>query len=125
MIETLPNRFAGREYEVELADPEFTSICPLTGAPDFGTITIRYVPGEKLLELKSLRDFLGGFRSREIFQEEVVNEVLDEIVASAAPVRAEVEGVFNVRGGMTTRVVARYPSRSSGGAGGAGPEGTV
>ena len=107
MIETLPNRFAGREYEVELADPEFTSICPLTGAPDFGTITIRYVPGEKLLELKSLRDYLGEFRSREIFQEEVVNEVLDGIVASAAPVRAEVEGVFNVRGGMTTRVVAR------------------
>ena len=107
MIETIPNRFAGREYEVELADPEFTSICPLTGAPDFGTITIRYVPREKLLELKSLRDFLSGFRSREIFQEEVVNEVLDEIVASAVPVRAEVEGVFNVRGGMTTRVVAR------------------
>ncbi len=106
MIETIPNRFAGREYEVELADPEFTSICPLTGAPDFGTITIRYVPAEKLLELKSLRDFLAGFRAREIFQEEVVNEVLDEIVASAAPVRIEVEGVFNVRGGMTTRVVA-------------------
>jgi len=107
LIETLPNRFADREYEVELADPEFTSICPLTGAPDFGTITIRYVPRETLLELKSLRDFLGGFRSREIFQEEVVNEVLDEILTSAAPVRAEVEGVFNVRGGMTTRVVAR------------------
>jgi 7-cyano-7-deazaguanine reductase len=107
LIETLPNRFAGREYEVELGDPEFTSICPLTAAPDFGTITIRYVPGEKLLELKSLRDFLGEFRGREILQEEVVNEVLDEIVASAAPVRAEVEGVFNMRGGMTTRVVAR------------------
>jgi 7-cyano-7-deazaguanine reductase len=107
VIDTIENRFAGREYEVELADPEFTSICPLTGAPDFGTITIRYVPGERLLELKSLRDFLGGFRSREIFQEEVVNEVLDEIVASAAPVRAEVEGVFNMRGGMTTTVLAR------------------
>ena len=107
MIETISNRFASREYEIELADPEFTSICPLTGAPDFGTITIRYVPGDKLLELKSLRDFLAGFRSREIFQEEVVNEVLDEIVASAGPARAEVEGVFNMRGGMTTRVVAR------------------
>lgn len=107
MIETLPNKFPGREYEVELADPEFTSICPLTGAPDFGTITIRYVPGETLLELKSLRDFLGSFRAREILQEEVVNEVLEEIVSSAAPVRVEVEGVFNVRGGMTTRVVAR------------------
>jgi 7-cyano-7-deazaguanine reductase len=107
LIETIPNKYAGREYEVELGDPEFTSICPLTGAPDFGTITIRYVPGERLLELKSLRDFLAGFRVREIFQEEVVNEVLDEIVASASPVRAEVEGVFNMRGGMTTRVVAR------------------
>ena len=107
MIQTLDNRFSGREYEIELADPEFTSICPLTGAPDFGTLTIRYVPGEKLLELKSLRDYLAGFRSREILQEEVVNEVLDEIVASAGPVRAQVEGVFNARGGMTTRVVAR------------------
>jgi 7-cyano-7-deazaguanine reductase len=107
VIETLENRFKGREYEIELADPEFTSICPLTGAPDFGTLTIRYVPGDKLLELKSLRDYLGGFRSREILQEEVVNEVLDLIVQSAAPRRAEVEGVFNMRGGMTTRVVAK------------------
>jgi 7-cyano-7-deazaguanine reductase len=107
LIQTLPNRFSGREYEIELADPEFTSICPLTGAPDFGTITIRYVPDEKLLELKSLRDYLGGFRGREILQEEVVNEVLEEVVSSASPARVEVEGVFNVRGGMTTRVVAR------------------
>jgi 7-cyano-7-deazaguanine reductase len=82
-------------------------VCPLTGAPDFGTLTVRYVPGEKLLELKSLRDFLAEYRTREILQEEVVNEVLDEIVASAQPVRVEVEGVFNARGGMTTRVVAR------------------
>jgi 7-cyano-7-deazaguanine reductase len=106
-IATLENRFKGREYEVELDDPEFTSICPLTGAPDFGTLTIRYVPGEKLLELKSLRNYLGSFRSREILQEEVVNEVLDEVVASAHPVRAEVEGVFNMRGGMSTRVAAK------------------
>ena len=107
MIETLPNRFAGREYEIELADPEFTSICPLTGAPDFGTLTVRYVPAEKLLELKSLRDYLAGFRGREILQEEVVNEVLEEVVASAAPLRTEVEGIFNMRGGMTTRVAAK------------------
>jgi 7-cyano-7-deazaguanine reductase len=107
VIETLPNRFAGREYEIELADPEFTSICPLTGAPDFGTLTVRYVPAEKLLELKSLRDYLAGFRGREILQEEVVNEVLEEVVASAAPLRTEVEGIFNMRGGMTTRVAAK------------------
>jgi 7-cyano-7-deazaguanine reductase len=87
--------------------PEFTSICPLTGAPDFGTITIRYVPGEKLAELKSLRDYLTGFRERRILQEEVVNEIVDELVASVAPHFVEVEGVFNMRGGMTTRAIAR------------------
>jgi 7-cyano-7-deazaguanine reductase len=70
-------------------------------------ITIRYVPAAKLAELKSLRDYLSGFRDRQIFQEEVVNEVMDEIVASVAPQFIEVEGVFNMRGGMTTRAVAR------------------
>src|SRR5262245_20786707 len=115
LIETINNRFSDRQYEVELADPELTSICPLTGAPDFGTITIRYVPGEKLLELKALRDYLAGFRSREIFQEEVVNDVLDEIAASPATIRVEVEGVFNMRGGMTTRVVATSPGCPLGG----------
>ena len=88
-----------------MTHPEFTSICP--GAPDFGTITIRYVPGGKLLELKSLRDYLTGFRGRPILQEEIVNEIADEIVASAKPAFVEVEGVFNVRGGMSTRAVAR------------------
>lgn len=107
MIETLPNRFPERPYEVELSDPEFTSICPLTGAPDFGVLTVRYVPGDRLLELKSLRDYLTGFRAREILQEEVVNTVLEEIVASAQPRFVEVEGAFNVRGGMAARVVAR------------------
>ena len=106
MIETVENRFRGREYLVELGAPEFTSICPLTGAPDFGELTIRYVPDGKLYELKSLRDYLGGFRGRSIFQEEVVNEVLDRLVADGAPRFVEVEGVFNARGGMTTRVLA-------------------
>ena len=107
MIETLPNRYAERPYRVEYEHPEFTSVCPLTGAPDFGTITIRYVPKEKLLELKSLRDYLHEFRARPILQEEVVNVVLDEVVESAQPRFAEVEGVFNTRGGMSTRAVAR------------------
>jgi 7-cyano-7-deazaguanine reductase len=104
VIETLPNRYAGRPYRVEFEHAEF---CPLAGAPDFGTLVIRHVPGEKLLELKSLRDFLTGFREREILQEEVVNAVLDEIVASAEPHFAEVEGLFNARGAMTTRAVVR------------------
>ena len=108
MIETIENRYAGRPYRVELAFPEFTSICPLTGAPDFGTITIRYVPGERLLEQRSLRDFLTGFRGREIFEEEAVNAILDEIVASCDPSYCEVEGVFNIRGGIAARAVARH-----------------
>jgi len=110
VLETIPNRYAGRPYQVELTFPEFTSICPLTGAPDFGRITIRYTPGDTLVEQKSLRDFLTGFRERQIFQEEAVNAILDEVVASCDPVECEVEGVFNARGGMGTRAVARHVS---------------
>jgi 7-cyano-7-deazaguanine reductase len=106
MIETLENRFPGRDYLVELGAPEFTSVCPMTGAPDFGELTVRYIPDTKLFELKSLRDYLSGFRDRRILQEEVVNEVLERLVADGAPRFVEVEGVFNARGGMTTRVVA-------------------
>ncbi len=113
MIETIENRYADRPYRVELAFPEFTSICPLTEAPDFGTITIRYMPGQTLLEQKALRDFLTGFRDRHIFQEEAVNAVLDEVVASCSPAWCEVEGVFNVRGGMSTRAVARHGDEPS------------
>ena len=106
VLETIENRFQGRDYLVELGAPEFTSICPLTDAPDFGELTIRYVPDGKLFELKSLRDYLTSFRARKIFQEEVVNEVLDQLVADGAPRFVEVEGEFAARGGMTTRVVA-------------------
>lgn len=108
VIETIENRFAGRPYRIELAFPEFTSICPLTGAPDFGTITVTYVPGERLLEQKALRDFLTAFRTREIFQEEAVNAILDEVVASCEPAFCQVEGVFNTRGGMSNRSLVRY-----------------
>ncbi len=111
MIETLDNRFRDRDYLVELGAPEFTSICPLTGAPDFGELTIRYIPDAKLFELKSLRDWLACFRERRILQEEVVNEVLERLVADGAPRFVEVEGVFNARGGMTTRVVASAGAR--------------
>jgi len=106
-IETLENSQPERRLEIELEALEFTSLCPLTGAPDFGRLLIRYVPEGALLELKSLRDYLTSFRQRKILQEEVVGAVLDEIVGAAAPRFAEVEGVFNARGGVTTRVRAR------------------
>ena len=83
----------------------------MTGGPDFGELTIRYVPDGKLFELKSLRDYLTGFRERRILQEEVVNEVLEQLVADGAPRFVEVEGVFNARGGMTTRVLASAGTR--------------
>ena len=110
VIETIENRYAGRPYRVELTFPEFTSICPLTGAPDFGTITIRYVPAEKLLEQRALRDFLTSFRERDLFQEEAVNAILDEVVTSCDPVYCQVVGVFNVRGGMSMRAVVDHGS---------------
>lgn len=106
-IATLENSFPERPYEVELTALELTSICPLTGAPDFGQLRIRYVPAAKLLELKSLRDYLTSFRGRKILQEEVVNEVLEAIAAAVSPLFAEVEGVFNARGGIATRARAQ------------------
>jgi 7-cyano-7-deazaguanine reductase len=106
MIETLPNPYAARPFLVELVHAEFTSVCPLTGSPDFGTLTIRYVPLDHLLELRSVREYLTSFRDRRILQEEVVNVVLDDIVVAVQPYWVEIEGLFNVRGGMTTRAVA-------------------
>jgi 7-cyano-7-deazaguanine reductase len=107
-IDTLEYTQPERLLEIELEALEFTSLCPLTGAPDFGRLVIRYVPNAALLELKSLRDYLTSFRDRKILQEEVVGAVLDEIVSAAAPRYAEVEGVFNIRGGLTTRARARF-----------------
>jgi 7-cyano-7-deazaguanine reductase len=106
-IATLDNAYPERPYEIELEALELTSLCPLTGAPDFGTLLIRYVPAQKLVELKSLRDFLTAYRQRQILQEELVNEVLEAIVAAAEPRSCEVKGIFNPRGGITARVVAR------------------
>ena len=112
-IDTLKYSRPEHPLEIELEALEFTSLCPLTGAPDFGHLLIRYVPSESLLELKSLRDYLTSFRQRKILQEEVVGDVLDEIVLAAAPRFAEVEGVFNARGGLTTRARARFGENPS------------
>ena len=108
-IETWPNQFPG--YEIVIDDPEFTSVCPKTGLPDFGVITIRYMPGELCLELKSLKEYLQCYRNLGIFQENVVNRVLEDVVRWAKPVWAEVKGEFRPRGGISTTVVARWPRR--------------
>jgi 7-cyano-7-deazaguanine reductase len=107
-VETFPNQFPDREYEIEIACPEFTAVCPKTGQPDFGTILITYVPAAECLELKSLKLFLFGFRDRGIFYEHAVNTILDDLVASCRPVRMKVVGQFNPRGGITSRITATF-----------------
>ena len=106
-IETWPNQFPG--YEIVIDDPEFTSVCPKTGLPDFGVITLRYQPDKECLELKSYKEYLQSYRNLGIFQENVVNQVLKDVVRWAKPVWAEVKGDFRPRGGISTTVVARWP----------------
>jgi 7-cyano-7-deazaguanine reductase len=108
-IETFPNPRPGREYEIVIDCPEFTSVCPKTGLPDFGTIMIRYVPGDLCLELKALKYYLVGFRDRGIFYEQATNEILDDLTAACHPRRMTVVGDFTPRGGIKTTVTASYP----------------
>jgi len=106
-IDTFANQFPG--YEIRIEVPEFTSVCPKTGLPDFGTLTIVYEPKTRVLELKSLKEHLLAYRNLGIFYENVVNRVLDDVVAACRPVRAAVKGEFNPRGGLLSTVEARYP----------------
>ncbi|MEO6397087.1 MAG: preQ(1) synthase [Tepidiformaceae bacterium] len=108
-IDGFPNRFSGREYSIEFTAPEFTSMCPMTGLPDFGTITVNYAPAERCIELRSFKYYLHTFRDKGIFYEDVVNTILDDIVAAIAPAYLEVSGEFNTRGGISARVTASYP----------------
>jgi 7-cyano-7-deazaguanine reductase len=107
-LETFPNPAPGRDYTIESICPEFTSMCPKTGQPDFGTITFIYTPDQSCVELKSLKLYLQRFRNQGIFYEAVVNRLLDDFVAACQPIRCEVVGAFTARGGITTRVVCRY-----------------
>jgi len=108
IVETFPNQFPDREYEIEITCPEFTAVCPKTGQPDFGTITIEYIPAATCLELKSLKLYLFGYRDRGIFYEHAVNTILDDLTRSCHPRRMKVTGQFNPRGGITARVTAAY-----------------
>jgi 7-cyano-7-deazaguanine reductase len=105
-IETWPNQF--RDYEIEIDLPEFSSVCPKTGLPDFGRLLLRYVPDKACLELKSYKMYLLAYRNIGIFQENVVNRVLQDVVAATKPVNATVIGDFAARGGLTTLVTATY-----------------
>ena len=107
-LETFPNPRPGREYEIAIRCPEFTSLCPKTGLPDFGEIRITYVPHERCLELKALKYYLIDFRNRGIFYEDATNAILDDLVAVCQPRRMTVVGDFSVRGGISTTVTARY-----------------
>ena len=109
MLETFPNPKPERDYEIEIDCPEFTSVCPKTGQPDFGTLTIRYTPADVCLELRSLKLYLFEFRNKGIFYEAVVNQILDDLVACLKPRAMEVKGDFRPRGGITTKVAAKHP----------------
>jgi len=108
-LETFENRHPERDYWITLDCPEFTSLCPVTNQPDFGRITIRYVPDRRCVESKSLKLYIFSFRSHHTFHEEAVNRILDDIVKVCAPRKAVVEGVFNPRGGISITVTAEHP----------------
>jgi 7-cyano-7-deazaguanine reductase len=111
-IETFPNPRPEREYEIAIRCPEFTSVCPITGMPDFGEILIRYVPDRTCIELKSLKYYLFGYRNQGIFYEAATNKILDDLVAACQPRRMTVTGAFTARGGISTTVVAVHdPAR--------------
>ena len=100
-LETFPNPRPERDYEIDIRCPEFTSMCPKTGLPDFGEIRISYTPDARCIELKALKYYLLDYRSRGIFYESVTNQILDDLVAACAPRRMRVVGVFTARGGIT------------------------
>ena len=108
VLETFDNQFPGRDYSIEIVCPEFTSVCPKTGQPDFGTLTLTYTPQQKCVELKSLKLYLQRFRNEGIFYEHVTNRILDDLVAVLKPRRMKLLAAFTPRGGITTRVTAEY-----------------
>lgn len=109
-LEVFPNQFPGRDYSIEIVCPEFTSVCPKTGQPDFGTLTFRYVPDTLIVELKSLKVYLQSFRNEGIFYENVTNRIHDDLVAVLKPRRLTLLAHFTPRGGISSRIVVSHPS---------------
>lgn len=113
ILDTFQNQYPQREYSIEIVCPEFTSVCPKTGQPDFGTITILYVPDQRCVELKSLKLYLQGYRNMGIFYEHVTNRILDDLVGVLSPRWMRVTADFRPRGGITTRVTAEYCAQTA------------
>src|SRR4051794_18095926 len=107
-LESFPNPHPQRAYHIRIESQEFTTLCPITGQPDFATITLEYVPGPRCVELKAYKLYLWHFRDEGAFHEDVVNRILDDVVAAIEPRWARVSGVFNVRGGLYTSVVVEH-----------------
>jgi len=113
-LETFPNPAPGRDYLITHVQPEFTSLCPKTGQPDFGTVVIEYVPDKLCVELKSLKFYLQAFRNEGIFYEAVTNRICDELVSVLAPRRFKIETRWTPRGGMNSTIVVEYVGKSRG-----------
>ncbi|MGL4460652.1 MAG: preQ(1) synthase [Planctomycetia bacterium] len=107
-MEIFDNSFPHREYEIEIRCPEFTSVCPKTGQPDFGVLTFTYIPAATCVELKSLKLYLQGYRNKGVFYEKIINLILDDFVAACKPRRATLVGEFTPRGGISSRITVRY-----------------
>jgi 7-cyano-7-deazaguanine reductase len=111
-LEAFENRTPERAYTIQFTIPEFTCLCPRSGFPDFATLHVRYVPGPRCVELKSLKLYINGYRNRSVFHEDVVNLVLSDLVALLQPRYVEVVGDFNVRGNIKTVVRASHREKS-------------
>ena len=107
VLETFDNRFPGRDYTIEIVCPEFTSVCPKTGQPDFGTLTITYVPEAKCVELKSLKLYLQQYRNEGVYYENVTNRIFEDLVAVLTPRKLTLSAAFSARGGITTTVTVK------------------
>ena len=108
LLETFENQFPSREYRIEIVCPEFTSVCPKTGQPDFGTLTISYLPDKKCVELKSLKFYLQAYRNEGIFYENITNVIFDDLVGTLEPRWLKIVAAFNARGGITETVTVEH-----------------
>lgn len=112
LLEVFANPYPRRTYSIEIIQPEFTSVCPKTGQPDFGTVTITYTPHASCLELKSLKFYFQQYRNQGIFYEDITNRILDDLVAACRPVSMRVATCWSARGGIRTNVTAEYVKSS-------------